>query len=486
MRTPLAAVALAGCALLVPSSASGGGQALWDSGDPTAPEQFVLEMINGARADPAAEGQRIGIDINEGLPSGHAAVPRPPLAMNRTLLGVARAHSADMHARNYFAHNSLDGKSPFQRMQDAGYAYNSAGENIAAGSSHSAPALENLLMVDAGISGRGHRVNLLNTGGGAPFREVGLGFFSASAPNTRGFANFLTQDFGRNSMGPFLVGVVYDDANDNARYDEGEGLSGVTVEPATGDWYAVTGSAGGYAFPVAASGTVTVTVSGGSFGATVQRLIPLTGENVKADFLAGEAVAPPSNSQSDTDGDGFCDELEIALGTSPYVSGDTPFGGAPAASVPLVVPKLRISLDFARPDRDAVTFAARLPVPADFSPEGRRVVLDVGGVIRDVTLDAKGRAVSGPGESVRLKLRRVKGVVPAQDARLTVTISRSALAASFADEGPHERDDVRGVARGAAGDRALRGRELCGHEAARVAGENRGARRGAVGGRASR
>lgn len=435
MRTRLAAAALAGFALVVVSPASGGGQALWDSGDPTAPEQFVLEMINRARADPAAEGQRLGMDINEGLPSGQTAVPRPPLAMNKALLGIARAHSADMHARNYFAHNDLEGNSPFQRMQAAGYSYNSAGENIAASSYHDAAGLEDLLMVDAGISGRGHRVNLLNTGGGSPFREVGVGYFAAGAPNPRGFSNFVTQDFGRSANGPFLVGVVYDDSNGNARYDEGEGLPGVTVEPAAGAWYAVTGAAGGYAFPVGTSGTVTVTVSGGAFGAPAQRLIPLTGENVKADFLAGEAAATPSNSASDSDGDGFCDELELALGTSPFVSGDTPFGGAPAGSVPLVVPKLRISLDFARPDRDAVTFAARLPVPEGFSPEARRVVLDVGGVIRDVTLDAKGRATTGAGESVRLKLRKANGAVPAQDARLTVTISKSALAAHLADEG---------------------------------------------------
>lgn len=434
MRTPRLAAPLLAVALSAATSASGGGQTPWDSGNPTAPEQHVLEMINRARADPAAEGQRLGIDINEGLPSGQSAIPRPPLAMNKTLLAIARAHSADMHARNYFAHNDLEGNSPFQRMTTAGYAYNTAGENIAASSWHDAAGLEDLLMVDAGISGRGHRVNLLNTGGSV-FREVGLGFFSGATPNTRGFSDFLTQDYGRSATGPFLLGVVFDDANANGRYDEGEGLGGVTVEPDTGGWYAVTGDAGGYAFPVGTSGSITVTVSGGSFGPAVQRLVALTGENVKTDFLAGAVAPGPSNSQTDTDGDGFPDELEAALGTSPSLAGDTPFGGTPAAPLPLVVPKLRISLNFAASDRDTVTLSARIPVPAGWSPEGRRVVLDVGGVIRDVTLDAKGRAGAGTSDAVTLKLRRVKGVVPAQDARLTVTIAKAALAASLADEG---------------------------------------------------
>lgn len=40
---------------------------LYDSGDSTPAEQLVLEYINRARANPVAEGQRLGIDIHEGL-----------------------------------------------------------------------------------------------------------------------------------------------------------------------------------------------------------------------------------------------------------------------------------------------------------------------------------------------------------------------------------------------------------------------------------
>src|SRR5436190_20798975 len=75
-------------------------QTQYDSGDPTADEQLVLEMINRARANPAAEGQRLGIDINEGLPGGETATQQPPIAMNKILLGTARAHSKDMYTRN--------------------------------------------------------------------------------------------------------------------------------------------------------------------------------------------------------------------------------------------------------------------------------------------------------------------------------------------------------------------------------------------------
>src|SRR2546430_434316 len=53
---------------------------VWDCGDPTPQEQMVLEIINRARANPDAEGVRLGIDIHEGLPQPSLVGPRPALA----------------------------------------------------------------------------------------------------------------------------------------------------------------------------------------------------------------------------------------------------------------------------------------------------------------------------------------------------------------------------------------------------------------------
>jgi hypothetical protein len=115
---PLAAVL--GGVVLAGTLAHGGGQTQYDSGDPTPAEQQVLEIINRARANPTAEGQRLHIDINEGLSAGQTATPHPPLAMNKILLGTARAHSQDMYARKYFDHVDPDGHDPYQRMTTAG------------------------------------------------------------------------------------------------------------------------------------------------------------------------------------------------------------------------------------------------------------------------------------------------------------------------------------------------------------------------------
>src|SRR5687767_10501834 len=50
---------------------------------PTAFEQYVIELINRARANPSAEAKRYGIDLNEGLAGGTiSSGARQPLAIN--------------------------------------------------------------------------------------------------------------------------------------------------------------------------------------------------------------------------------------------------------------------------------------------------------------------------------------------------------------------------------------------------------------------
>ena len=219
-----------------------GQQSLYDSGNPTAEEQYILELINRARMNPSAEGTRLGININEGLSAGFTAVARPPLAMNKLLLGTARGHSDDMFARNYFAHSTPEGVDPFDRIAAAGYNDSSAGENIASISTLDGIPLEDLLMVDAGYPGRGHRTNLLDirpaTQNSFIYREIGVGLKSGMTGGAN--KSLLTQDFGRSSVGPFLLGVVYQDSNHNGFYDAGEGLSGVTVAPGSGAFRATT------------------------------------------------------------------------------------------------------------------------------------------------------------------------------------------------------------------------------------------------------
>src|SRR3954468_21380533 len=49
-------------------------------------EQYMLELINRARANPAAEAARLGIDLNEGLAaSSISTAAKQPLAINDKL-----------------------------------------------------------------------------------------------------------------------------------------------------------------------------------------------------------------------------------------------------------------------------------------------------------------------------------------------------------------------------------------------------------------
>ena len=152
----------------------------------TALEQMLLELINRARLDPAAEAARFSIDLNEGLaPNTISSVSKQPLAMNETLLSVARAHSQDMIDRDYFGHNTPEGVTAFQRIANAGYSAIAAGENIAWRGTTGAVTTAMTLMlhqdlfVDAGIPGRGHRLNILD----ASYQEVGVGQVIGLSPH---------------------------------------------------------------------------------------------------------------------------------------------------------------------------------------------------------------------------------------------------------------------------------------------------------------
>jgi uncharacterized protein YkwD len=56
-----------------------------------------------------------------------------PLVWHQDLFEIAQSHSEDMAANDYFSHTNLDGQSPFDRLEEAGITYSTAGENIAYG-----------------------------------------------------------------------------------------------------------------------------------------------------------------------------------------------------------------------------------------------------------------------------------------------------------------------------------------------------------------
>jgi uncharacterized protein YkwD len=105
-------------------------------------EAKMLELINAERA-------------KEGL---------KPLKADRELAMVARAHSNDMFVKGYFAHENLEGKSPFDRMRAAHIKFRKAGENLA--------LAQTLQLAHTNLmNSPGHRANIMNPG----FGRVGIG-----------------------------------------------------------------------------------------------------------------------------------------------------------------------------------------------------------------------------------------------------------------------------------------------------------------------
>lgn len=105
-------------------------------------EQRMLELVNNERV---ANGLR-------------------PLAADPELTEVARKHSADMFARGYFAHDTPEGLTPFDRMQQANVRFLIAGENLAL-----APSVT---VAHTGLmNSPGHRANILRP----QFGRVGIG-----------------------------------------------------------------------------------------------------------------------------------------------------------------------------------------------------------------------------------------------------------------------------------------------------------------------
>ena len=87
-----------------------------------------------------------------------------PLAPDPELTEVARRHSADMFKRSYFAHDTPEGLTPFDRMRAANVRFITAGENLAL-----APTIS---VAHTGLmNSPGHRANILRR----EFGRVGIG-----------------------------------------------------------------------------------------------------------------------------------------------------------------------------------------------------------------------------------------------------------------------------------------------------------------------
>ncbi len=285
---------------------------------PTDDEQLLIYELNRARNDPPAWASETGLALLTGgdgqLTTLVGVPPRPPLAVNETLVETARYRADNLATYNYFSHQNQDGRWPNQVVRDAGYGlasrYFIASDSWFEISSETdlieaisafytnPTAVLRVVLRDEGDPELHHRKRFLgiddpNFPGFYPaFREVGAGYaFNDSATYDHYWAMHVGfQQAGENAvpsdpLANFITGVVFDDANANDRYDSGEGLPGVEV--AIGADTGFTNAAGGYAIQVA-DGSHVVRCRGGAFAGTSAVNVAIAGESREVDFKSGE------------------------------------------------------------------------------------------------------------------------------------------------------------------------------------------------------
>ncbi len=286
----------------------------------TSEEVYLVELVNRARADPAAEAIRTGIDLTADLTAGELAklVPSEPLALQSSLTLAARQHSRDMSDRNFFDHENPDGDRAQQRADANGYD-GSAGENLAAGQ----PTID--AAHEAWLESVGHRKNVLslweNFSQAFHYDEIGVGFFFPG-PDVSDFDTYYTQVFGYSGRPPrtYILGVVYNDNDNDNFYSIGEGLADVRVDVTNADTGLFVGS-----YLTDGAGNYQIEVPGGNFVVTFINTLTGFGSRLTTSVTAN------TNIKIDATGDELTDPLapsDNTAGTGAGIHGSATGNGS--------------------------------------------------------------------------------------------------------------------------------------------------------------
>ena len=145
-------------------------------------------------------------------------------------------------------------------------------------------------------AGRGHRAAIMSNQS-TLLTNVGFALVPESNPGTDVgpfvFSGaYCSASTAANHSNRFLVGTVWKDLNGNSRYDAGEGLNQVRVQPDSGPWHAITGLAGGWAIPVFTAATYTRTFSGPPLINPLMRTATVGSSSVLADVKVSPSAVP--------------------------------------------------------------------------------------------------------------------------------------------------------------------------------------------------
>lgn len=128
---------------------------------------FQIFLTGIAKFSPGVLGYASNITVTDLLKytnDQRVANHEPVLALNSALSKAAEAKAADMFDHQYWAHTSPLGRDPWSFINDVGYKYLFAGENLARDFGDSKG------VVDAWMNSPSHRENLLNS----RYQDVGF------------------------------------------------------------------------------------------------------------------------------------------------------------------------------------------------------------------------------------------------------------------------------------------------------------------------
>ncbi|MBK1858380.1 hypothetical protein [Cerasicoccus arenae] len=288
-----------------------------DGSRPSGVEQQYMWMMNRARANPEVEGIWLSLvqdsliqnaisyfSVNKDILRTEfgALSPTPPAAFDIRLHNAAVAHSEYLISVDGQNHNDQ-----FQRMSDAGFSYSSGRGSVFSYSRNGAYGHAGFNIDWGGDdgtgmqTGRGHRAGLMGN-----YSNVGVGVVEENNVNTSVGPEVTTINYcnartsSANHYNRFIVGTVWEDQNGNYFYDPGEGLSGVTVMLDSGDFFAVTGTAGGYAIPVD-SGTYQISYSGGALSQPVDKNVTVGSSSLLVPWVDVPSVVLLAGTSIDID-----------------------------------------------------------------------------------------------------------------------------------------------------------------------------------------
>lgn len=301
-----------------------------DGRHPNSTEQAIVWLMNTARQNPPAEGIWLATSTEPSIADGRDLFgvdtkllqsefgqyePKPPAAFDVRLYQAALAHSQDLIARDAQDHEGQD-----ERVEKMGFQFDDLRMNVFASANdalnaHAAWNIDWENDADDGMQEeRGHRSAVMSLDG--DYTNVGIAAVVENDPDTSvgplvisgnyAQAKNIAEHFNR-----FLVGTVWQDLNQNARYDAGEGIGGVTVTPDQGDYFAITADGGGYAIPITEAGDYEVTFVGDSLIEEMTQMVTVAAESVLLDLeiaLPTEEEVPdegesPDQGESPNDGE---------------------------------------------------------------------------------------------------------------------------------------------------------------------------------------